>query len=167
MSISEKATEFAGFPVVEYDPAAGIVLSVMPRLELRSAKGDEFWAVSLGGERVAVQSGKVGAAGKAETKKLKSPAAAQEKYRQLVREKADAGFVPPPVRREFQHAQDPAKFWTVSVSGAKRSVTSGTVGTGSKSSSKQFKDEAAALADCRKLVAAKLAEGYVEKRPDA
>src|SRR5438067_991354 len=142
MSFSEKATEFAGFPVVQYDAAAGIVLPVMPRRELRSADGAEFWAISLDRDRVTVQSGKVGATGKTKTVKRPSPAAAQEKYREFVAEKAGAGFVRPPVRREFQHAADPAKFWTVTVAGTKRSIESGTVGKGSGSSSKQFATEA-------------------------
>jgi predicted DNA-binding WGR domain protein len=168
MSFSEKADEFAGFPVVEYHPRAGIVLPVMPRLELRSPEGDEFWAISLDRDRITMQSGKVGAAGKTETRKYKTLAAAQEKYRELVGEKAtDEEYVRPPVRREFHLASDQRKFWTVALSGAKRSVTSGTTGSGSKSSSKQFKDEAAALADCKKLIAGKVAEGYVEKKADA
>jgi hypothetical protein len=41
MTISQKATEFAGFPVVEYDAATGIDRAgAPPRLELRS--GGEF-----------------------------------------------------------------------------------------------------------------------------
>jgi hypothetical protein len=36
MVISEHATEFAGFPVEEYDPAVGILLPVMPRRDFRA-----------------------------------------------------------------------------------------------------------------------------------
>src|SRR5262245_25340340 len=107
MTISDKAAEFAGFPVVGYEGAAGIVLPVMPRLELRSADGSEFWAISLNRDRITTQSGKVGAAGKTQTKKQANHTAAQKKYRELLAEKAQAGFVPPPLRRELHLAVDP------------------------------------------------------------
>ena len=39
-----KALEFAGYPVVEYEPATGLVLPVMPPLEFR--KETKSWTIS-------------------------------------------------------------------------------------------------------------------------
>src|SRR5262249_4156905 len=39
MAIGKTAREFAGLPVVEYHPAAGLVLPTMPRREFRSGDG--------------------------------------------------------------------------------------------------------------------------------
>jgi predicted DNA-binding WGR domain protein len=164
MTISQKATEFAGFPVVEYDAARGIDPRDAARLELRS--GGEFWAISVAQERITVHSGRVGTSGQTETLTLESPDAAQERYRELVAEKTAAGFQRSSVHREF-HLAGESKFWTITVTGAQRSIVSGKTGSGSKASSKQFKSEQAALADCEKAVAEKIAEGYVEKKTAA
>src|SRR5438874_7810288 len=115
MVISKHVTEFAGLPVEEYDPAAGIVLPLMPRRELRSA--DQFWAITLEGDRLTVQSGKVGTAGRSSTKKFRSPEEAQAEYRELIAKQVTAGFAPPqPAAREFQLVEGKsAKFWAIEV----------------------------------------------------
>ena len=63
MAISEKATEFAGLPVVDYSPAVGLVLPTMSRREF-VADGKSAWAIALEGDRLTTQIGK----GKVKTK---------------------------------------------------------------------------------------------------
>jgi uncharacterized protein (TIGR02996 family) len=169
VSIDQKVTEFAGLPVIEYQPATGLVLPVMPRKELRSdRKPDQFWAIALEQDRVITWSGKVVTGGKQQARKLASPAAAREKYLELVAEKVAAGWAPPPVHREFHLASGRSpKFWTITVSGRQRTVLSGRAGTQGTVVTRSFRTEAAALADCERLIAQRVAEGYVEQQPAA
>jgi uncharacterized protein (TIGR02996 family) len=92
MAISKKATEFAGFPVVEYHPAAGLVLPTMPRREFRSGDDKDFWAITLEGNRLVIQSGKAGTSGRKNSKKLRTPEAAREEYRKLIVAKTKEGY---------------------------------------------------------------------------
>jgi uncharacterized protein (TIGR02996 family) len=168
MGSYEKAAQFAGLPVIPYQPATGLVLPVMPRTELRPREGpDQFWAIALDQHRVTVWSGKVGTDGKKQARRFASPASAQEKYRELVAEKVAAGWAPPPVHREFHRAGRSPKFWTITVSGTQRTVLSGKAGTEGTAATRSFKTEAAALEDCERLIARRVAEGYVEQQPAA
>jgi predicted DNA-binding WGR domain protein len=144
MAISEHVTEFAGLPVEEYDPAVGIVLPLMPRRVLRS--GDQIWAVTLEGDRLTAQSGKVGTAGRANTKKFRSPEEAQAQYRKLVAEKVAAGLAAPaPAAREFQLVEGKsAKFWAIEVAGEQYTVRFGRIGTAGQTQSKEFDSPAEA-----------------------
>ncbi len=54
------------------------------------------------------------------------------------------------------------KFWKITVEGNQHIVTYGRVGTDGTSKTKTFVDEAAALKDAQKLIAAKKKKGYVE-----
>jgi predicted DNA-binding WGR domain protein len=169
MGIHAKAKEFAGLPVVEYQPATGLVLPVMPRREFRPRDGsDGFWAIALDRERVVVHSGTVGAAGKTQTRTFASTVAAQDRYLELVAEKVAAGWRPPSFHREFRLDRGTTpKFWTVTLSGRQRTVVSGKAGTQGKVSIRVFKAESSALADCERLIARRIAEGYVEQKPAA
>src|SRR5262249_49356693 len=86
MSISEKATEFAGLGVIDYQPGAGLVLTAMPRRVFRLGEGmaEKFWAVSLGGSRLTIQSRHAGAAWDSGTQVLPGAAAARAGYGNLV-----------------------------------------------------------------------------------
>src|SRR5262245_42192560 len=85
MAISDKATEFAGLPVIDYHPAVGLVLPMMPRRQFRSEEEKGTWAIRLDGNRLSVGSGK----GKA----FATPEAAQAQYRRLITDKAEEGYV--------------------------------------------------------------------------
>jgi predicted DNA-binding WGR domain protein len=84
MAISEKATQFAGLPVIDYHPAVGLVLPLMTRREFRSEEEKGTWAIRLDGNRLAVGSG----TGKA----FPTPEAAQAEYRRLIEEKVESGY---------------------------------------------------------------------------
>jgi hypothetical protein len=148
MSIHDKADEFAGYPVAEYEPATGLVLPVMPRLELR--KGTATWAVSLDRERVIVEDGK--------RKNIKhaTPEAAQAKYRALVAARIEDGWRRPDVPRLFRLG---AKTWSVSVTGKERTATL------NKPIVKKFKTGEEARADAARLIDERVAAGWVEVRP--
>jgi uncharacterized protein (TIGR02996 family) len=92
MAISRKATEFAGLPIADYHPAVGLVLPTMPRKEFRSRGNKDFWAITLERDRLVMQTGKPGASGKKNSKKLRTPEAAREKYANLIVEKAQEGY---------------------------------------------------------------------------
>lgn len=87
MTISEKATEFAGLPVIVYHPAVGLVLTTMPRREFRSADGKTTWAIALDGARVTVFDG-----GQTQSKASRTPEDARDRYHKLIVEKVKAGF---------------------------------------------------------------------------
>jgi uncharacterized protein (TIGR02996 family) len=129
--------------------------------------GPDCWAIALERERVIVWSGKVGTGGKKQTHALASPADAQGKYRQLVAEKMVGGWTLPRVHREFHLGGRTPKFWTVTIAGRLRAVLSGRVGSDGKVSNRWFRTEAAALAECERLIARRIAEGYVEQKPAA
>ena len=56
-----------------------------------------------------------------------------------------------------------SKFWEVSVSGSTLTTRHGKIGSAGRTTTKQFKDEAAARAEAAKLIAEKTDKGYVEK----
>jgi uncharacterized protein (TIGR02996 family) len=95
MAIGERATEFAGLPVIDYHPAVGLVLSTMPRREFRRADGtaEKFWAITLDRERLTIQFGGVGNAGDTDTQSFPTAAAAQEDYRKLIASILREGYV--------------------------------------------------------------------------
>jgi uncharacterized protein (TIGR02996 family) len=94
MAIGEKATEFAGLPVIDYQPGVGLVLPTMPRRVFRSGKGtgEEFWAISLEGNRLTLGFGKAGTAGQTDTQVFPDAAAAQSEYRKLVASILEEGY---------------------------------------------------------------------------
>ena len=55
------------------------------------------------------------------------------------------------------------KFWTIEVSGTEHTVHYGRIGTAGQVKTKAFADEAKATASAEKLIAEKLAKGYVEE----
>jgi predicted DNA-binding WGR domain protein len=170
MAISEHVTEFAGFPVEEYDPAVGIVLPLMPRREFRPTKkkAREFWAISLEGDRLTVQSGTAGKEGQTKTQKFRTRAAAQSAYRKQVTEKLAAGFAEALPAREFQLVEGKsAKFWAVEQQGSSYTVRFGKIGTAGQTQTKELRSPADARRACQKLIAEKLAKGYTEKAPAA
>jgi predicted DNA-binding WGR domain protein len=165
MTNTRHVTEFAGYPVEEYDPAVGIVLPVMPRREFQPAEGksDPFWAISLEGDRHTVDS-----AGKTKTSKFKTRAAAQASYRTLVAEKLAAGYALAQPAREFHLVEGKsAKFWAIEVQGSSYTVRFGKIGTAGQTQTKELGSPAEARRAAQKLIAEKLARGYTEKAPAA
>jgi predicted DNA-binding WGR domain protein len=165
MAIGKHVTEFAGYPVEEYDPAVGILLPVMPRREFRPAEdSDQFWAITLEGERHTVTSGTVGTEGKSKTTRFKTREAAQAGYRKLVAEKVAAGHVEALPAREFQLVEGKsAKFWAIEVVGSRYTVRFGRIGTAGQTQTKELNFPAEARRAAQKLIAEKLAKGYTEK----
>src|SRR5262249_41599579 len=94
MAISKHAKGLARYPDVEHSPTVGILLPHMPRREFRKRKGrsEQFWAITLEGNRYTVQSGKAGTEGKTGTRTFPSPKAAQASYRKVVAEKFADGY---------------------------------------------------------------------------
>jgi uncharacterized protein (TIGR02996 family) len=86
MTISRKATKFAGFPVIAYQPEVGLVLPTMPRRVFRfdDGKAEKFWAISLERNRLTLEFGKVGDAGETDAQVFPDAAAAQNDYVSLV-----------------------------------------------------------------------------------
>jgi predicted DNA-binding WGR domain protein len=170
MAISEHVTEFAGFPVREYDPAVGILLPIMPRRELHPADGtsDQFWAITLEGDHHVVETGTIGKEGRKKTKKFKTPEAARDDYRKLIAEKVAAGFAPALPAREFELvAGKSAKFWAIEVRGASTTVHFGRIGTEGQTQTKEMGSSDEARKAYHKLIAEKTAKGYTEKTSEA
>jgi predicted DNA-binding WGR domain protein len=165
MTISEHVTEFAGFRVEEYTPAAGILLPIMPRREFQPADGssDQSWAITLEGDHHVIESG-----GRKKTKKFKTPEAAQADYRNLIAEKVAAGFGVAVSPREFEFVEGKsAKFWRIEVQGSSYTVRFGRIGTEGQTQTKEFESPAEARKAYQKLVAEKIAKGYKEKAGEA
>jgi uncharacterized protein (TIGR02996 family) len=94
MAIDEKATEFAGLPVIDYHPAAGLVLPTMPRRVFRFGIGAaaKFWAVTLERNRLTTERGKAGTTGETDTQVFPDAAATQAAYGKLVASVLDEGY---------------------------------------------------------------------------
>jgi uncharacterized protein (TIGR02996 family) len=168
MVISKHATEFAGFPVVEYHPDVGILLSAMPRREFRKREGksEQFWAITLVGNSHTVQSGEVGTEGRMQTRKFPSPEAAQASYRKQIADAVASGYAVPSPEREFELIEGKsAKFWAIKVEGSRYTVRFGRIGTVGQTQIKEFDSEAEARKASRKLIAEKVAKGYKQKAP--
>jgi uncharacterized protein (TIGR02996 family) len=69
-------------------------------------------------------------------------------------------------RFEFRDGKS-AKFWTIALAGRSFTVSYGKIGSAGQTQTKEFKDEAKAKSEHDKLVAEKLAKGYVETTPKA
>jgi predicted DNA-binding WGR domain protein len=170
MVISQHVTEFADYPVEDYDPAVGILLPVMPRREFRTGSGesDPFWAITLEGDRHLIESGTVGSPGKTATRKFPTAEKAQASYRKLIAEKVAAGYVLSLPRREFELvAGRSQKFWAIEVLGESYTVQFGRIGTTGQTQTKEFTAAAEARSAAEKLIAEKIAKGYTEKNPVA
>jgi uncharacterized protein (TIGR02996 family) len=168
MVISKHATEFAGYPVEDYDPAVGILLTVMPRREFRSRddKSNKFWAIALDGDRHTILFGRTGTAGQTQTKKFPSAVEARVAYRKLVHEKVDKGYAEVVLHREFQLVEGKSqKFWTVTLEGAQFTIQFGRIGTDGQAQTKEFPSPVEARAACAKLIAEKVGKGYTERPP--
>lgn len=94
MAISEKATEFAGLPVIDYQPAVGLVLPTMPRRVFRFSDGTDelLWAVSLERNRLTIEVGNARTAGDVDARVFPDDAAAQNEYRKLVASIVEEGY---------------------------------------------------------------------------
>jgi uncharacterized protein (TIGR02996 family) len=88
MAISNKATEFAGLPVIDYQPTVGLVLPTMPRRLFRSGDGNSLWAITLERDRVAIESDSQ----KAKPKAWPTPELARDEYRKFIAEKIKEGY---------------------------------------------------------------------------
>ena len=67
--------------------------------------------------------------------------------------------------RRFEFSEGTSnKFWEISQSGNKHTVTYGKIGTEGQTKTKDFADEAAAKKDYEKLVAEKVKKGYKETK---
>jgi DNA ligase-1 len=67
-------------------------------------------------------------------------------------------------KRYFEFVEGKSsKFWEIVVNGKEMTTRYGKIGSAGKSTTKSFKDEAAARATADKLIAEKTADGYVEK----
>jgi uncharacterized protein (TIGR02996 family) len=96
MGIYQKATEFAGLPVIEYQPEVGIVLPTMPRRVFRLDNGmvEKFWAISMERNHLTIESGKASTAGQSDRRVPPdgAAAAAQIAYGKLVASKIEGGY---------------------------------------------------------------------------
>ncbi len=171
MAISEQVSEFAGYTVKDYDPAVGIILpAVMPRREFRErdAKSDQFWAITLEGDRHTVQSGTVGTDGQTDTQQFPTVAQAQASYRKLIAQRVRDGYIVVLPEREFQLVEGKsAKFWAIEVLGKRTTVRFGRIGTAGQMHVKEHDTEAESRRAAEKLIAEKTAKGYAEKAPRA
>jgi uncharacterized protein (TIGR02996 family) len=168
MVISKHATELAGYPVEEYDPSVGILLSVMPRREFRKREGksDEFWAITLTGNGHTEQFGEVGSEGRRQTKKFPTLQAAQASYRKQIGDAVAAGYDLVAPEREFELIEGKsAKFWAIDMQERSYRVRFGRIGTAGQTQIKEFRNEAEARKASKKLIAEKLAKGYTPKAP--
>jgi uncharacterized protein (TIGR02996 family) len=89
MAISDKATQFAGLPVIDYQPAVGLVLPTMPRRVFRSGDGKSIWAITLERDLVTIDSD----SRKAKPRPSPTPELARDRYRKLIAEKVEEGYV--------------------------------------------------------------------------
>src|SRR3954464_9363834 len=90
MAISEKARELAGLPVIDYQPAVGLVLPTMPRRVFRSGDGQATWAITLDRDQLTIEYGEEKRSTAAPT-----PEVAREQYRTSIQKKVQAGYVEP------------------------------------------------------------------------
>src|SRR4051812_43527319 len=85
MGIRSKAAEFACLPVIEYDPAVGLVLPTMPRREFRREGPPEaFRAVALDGERLVTELWEAGSPVETDVRTFPTAVAAREEYHKLI-----------------------------------------------------------------------------------
>jgi uncharacterized protein (TIGR02996 family) len=174
MTLADPATEFAGYPVINYNPAMGIPLPVLPRRELRlwdHNKCDQFWAITLERDRHTIQSGTIGTEGETTTTEFPSPEDAQASYRKLLAEKVAAHYLLPAIRREFHLIEGASrKLWEITLLARSQqavAVRSGTFGPARKSEFARFDSLETARDACEQLIAEKVAQGYTEKLVDA
>ncbi len=161
MVIGKHVSEFAGFPVEEYDPAVGILLPVMPRRVFRSS--DQVWAITLEKDRLTIESGPSGTEGKAESKKFPNAEKARADYRKRIQEKVAAGYVLVLPRREYQLIEGTsAKFWAIEVLDDSYTVQFGRIGTAGQTQVKEFDSAAGARRAAEKIIAEKVGKGYTE-----
>jgi predicted DNA-binding WGR domain protein len=170
--LNDHITRFVGYPVLDYEPRAGVVHAVMPRREFRHVSGDDsFWAVSLDGRRLTTWSGAIGTEGTAEARTFRTPEAAQAEFRKLFGERLGWVFVLPLVRREFHLVKGSShKVWEVTLLSATSThfvVRSGTIGPDGNSKARKYKSQKEARKACDELVADRIAKGYTEKAPEA
>jgi len=159
LAIYKKATELAGLPIVPYEPVIGLLPPTMLRLELRSTKPPgKSWAIALAGKQVILQ------AGRKQTLTFASAQAARERFRRLVDEKVQEGWLPP-YTRELLRARPRKRRWAITVVGRERTIIEGSAGAEGKVTTRVFKTRVDAMADAERRIAAKLAEGYVEQLP--
>jgi predicted DNA-binding WGR domain protein len=104
MSVVEHADHFAGYRVVDYDPAVGIAApaggAATPpdgsgRREFQFIEGSskKFWAIRLEGKAFEVTFGRVGTAGQTQRKEFKTAGEALKAHDKLIAEKAAKGYV--------------------------------------------------------------------------
>ncbi len=164
MVIDSKAAEFAGFPVVDYHPEAGIVFSTMPRREFRSLEAPgEFLAVTLDGTRLVVEVGSDGTIRDTEIQSFPTPAEAQQGYRTIVSGQIQAGHVRFVERTFQQRTGGQPTFWTITIAGDRHTIQAGPVGSSGEAETTEFESPTEARADGERLIAEKIAEGYAEQ----
>jgi predicted DNA-binding WGR domain protein len=104
MVIAKHIDHFAGYRVVDYDPAAGIPApaggAVAPaagprRREFRFVQGtsQKFWAIQLTGKAFEVAFGRIGTAGQTQRKEFKTAGEAFKAHDKLIAEKLAKGYV--------------------------------------------------------------------------
>jgi uncharacterized protein (TIGR02996 family) len=139
--------------------------------EYRDGKSDKFWNIDLRGDRFTVTFGRAGTAGQTQTKQFADADKARAAHDKLVAEKVAKGYVentPGAGPRRFELDDGKSqKFWSVGLQGNSFIVTYGRIGTAGQAQTKQFADADKARKECDKLIAEKLAKGYVEKAPAA
>jgi predicted DNA-binding WGR domain protein len=106
MAISEHVKEFAGYRVVDYEPATGIKVpggvkaravapAAVPRrreFQLVEGSSKKFWAIQLAGKAFEVTFGRIGTAGQTQRKEFASAGEALKANDKLIAEKVAKGY---------------------------------------------------------------------------
>jgi predicted DNA-binding WGR domain protein len=106
MAINEHVKEFAGYGIVDYDPAAGIKApgggkakpaapTAGPRrreFQLVEGSSKKFWAIQLEGKAFDVTFGRIGTAGQTQRKEFATAGEALKAHDKLVAEKVAKGY---------------------------------------------------------------------------
>jgi uncharacterized protein (TIGR02996 family) len=144
----------------------------MRTFEFRQGKSKKFWNIELRGRRYTVTFGGIGTAGQTQTREFADEAKAQAAHDKLIAEKVKKGYrettpvAAAPAARRFEFDDGKSqKFWAVELQGDSFTVTYGRIGAAGQAQTKQFADADRARKECDKLIAQKLAKGYVEKAP--
>jgi predicted DNA-binding WGR domain protein len=103
MAIEKHVERFAGYQVVDYDPAEGIAApagavaapALGPRrreFQLVEGTSSKFWAIQLEGKAFEVTFGRIGTAGQNQRKEFKSAGEALKAHDKLIAEKVAKGY---------------------------------------------------------------------------
>src|SRR5262245_17235881 len=97
MSIGSHVERFAGYRVVDYQPAAtddgGAGGASRREFQLIEGNSRKFWAIRLAGNELEVNFGRIGTAGQTQRKEFKTAGEAVRAHDKLIAEKTAKGYV--------------------------------------------------------------------------